>query len=312
MKLNKLFEIEYGQHEYNSKSNLIKGNIPLISSQGVDNGCYGFYNISSKYAPPLITVPRTGSIGEAFVQTDPCCVDDNCLVLLPKQKYKIEFLFYVASVIRHHKWRFMYGRQITPQRLGRLEVLNPDKFEIDLSFDELTKQLLPKKHKVKDIEFNQKNKEFLLSKLFDIESGEYHSVNNLKKGGIPLISCSDANNGIAGFYDIPIKKTHKNCITVAYDGKPLTTKYHDYVFSAYDNVGVLTPKFNMRKTTLIFITILLNIERWRFSYGRKCYKTKLEKLKIKLPVDKEGKIDEDCIEEIIKNRDLFNVFKNSK
>ena len=41
MKLNKLFEIEYGQHEYNSKSNLIKGNIPLISSQGVDNGCYG-------------------------------------------------------------------------------------------------------------------------------------------------------------------------------------------------------------------------------------------------------------------------------
>ena len=206
----------------------------------------------------------------------------------------------------------MYGRQITPLRIGKLEVLDPDKFEIDLSFDELTKQLLPKKHKVKDIELKQKNKEFLLSELFDIESGKYHSVNNLKKGKIPLVSCSDINNGIAGFYDIPIKKTFKNCITVAYDGKPLTTKYHDYVFSAYDNVGVLTPKFNMRKTTLMFITILLNIERWRFGYGRKCYKTKLEKLKIKLPVNKEGKIDEDYIEKIIKNRDLFNVFKNSK
>jgi len=310
MKLSEFFNMGYGQREYHNKENLISGETLLISSQAEDNGCYGFFDVQVNYQPPFITVPSTGSIGEAFVQTRPCCVDDNCLVLIPKNRYKIEYLFYIASIIRQHKWRFMYGRQITPERLGRIDVLSLEQFKTKINFTDLRNLLTPKKQKTKEINLKYNKKDFFLSDLFHINSGEYHSINDLREGKVPLISCSDLDNGIAGFYDIPDNKTDKNCITVAYDGKPLTAKFHNYKFSAYDNVGVLTPIEEMRKTTLLFITILLNIERWRYGYGRKCYKQKLENLKIKLPVNKNEKIDEEIIEKIMKNRDILGYFKD--
>ncbi len=310
MKLAELFDTTYGQREYHSKENLDNGKTLLISSQGEDNGCYGFFDVEIEFKPPFITVPSTGSIGEAFVQLYPCCVDDNCLVLIPKKKYSSEYLFYISSIIRHHKWRFMYGRQITPERLGRIEVLNFEEFKTKLDFREIYQKLIPKKQEVKEIDYKPKKRDFLLSELFDVTSGEYHSINNLKSGKVPLISCSDNDNGISGFYEIPNNKTHKDCITIAYDGRPLTAKFHDYTFSAYDNVGVLNSKFSMKKTTLLFICLILNIERWRYGYGRKCYKQKLEKLTLKLPVNKDNKLDEYFIEEVMINRDMFGYFKN--
>ena len=309
MKIAELFKIDYGQREYHNKEDLINGKTLLISSQAEDNWCYGFFIVKTNFQPPFISVPSTGSIGEAFVQLYDCCVDDNCLTLIPKQKYSMEFLFYIASIIRHHKWRFMYGRQLTPERIGRVEVLNPSEFNTKLNFIKMINELKPKEQKTKEISYQHKKEELEIQVLFDVNSGEYHSINKLKKGKIPLVSCSDMDNGIAGFYDIPDENTHKDCITIAYDGKPLTAKYHNYKFSAYDNVGVLTPLKKMKKTTLIFITLLLNIERWRYGYGRKCYKQKLERLKIKLPINNNGQVDEIFIEEIMNNRDVFGYFK---
>lgn len=309
MKLSELFSINYGQKRFHSKENLTKGKTLLISSQGEDNGCYGFFDIVTKYNPPFISVPSTGTIGQAFVQTIPCCVDDNCLVIIPNRDYSLEYLFYISLAIRNQKWRFMYGRQLTPERVGRINVIDPSDFKTDIDFNDITRRLTPLKKEVKSLEYKGDKRDFKISELFKVESGEYHSINSLKEGKIPLISCKTADNGISGFYNIPDTKTHKYCITVAYDGKPLTTMFHDYKFSAYDNVGVLTPLFNMKKTTLIFITLILNIERWRYSYGRKCYKQKLETFSIKLP-KKKDKIDEDYIERIMQNRDIFNYFKH--
>ena len=247
IKLKNIFDIEYGDRNYADKSVLDKGKTLLIASQGVDNGAYGFFDIPKKYNPPIISVPRTGSIGYAFVQLTECNITDDCMVMSPKSEMKIEYLFYVSSMIRLKKWRFNYARKITPERLGEVEVLTPNEFKTKLSFRDLAKKLIPKKQKVKNIEYKQNKKEFILSDLFIIKSGEYHSVNNLQKGEIPLISCSDLDNGISGFYKIPNNNIHKDEITIAYDGKPLTAKYHNYKFSAYDNVGILTPKNNMKK-----------------------------------------------------------------
>lgn len=130
VKLKNLFDVEYGQHELSSKEDLERGKTIVISSQGTDHGCYGFYNIHSKYEPLIISVPRTGSIGEAFVQFQPCCVDDNCLVLLPKRALTIDYLFYVCVKIRAEKWRYKYGRQITPPRLEQISLRSVEKFNI--------------------------------------------------------------------------------------------------------------------------------------------------------------------------------------
>lgn len=114
-----VFDVEYGQKEYESKDGLEPGNVMLISSKGEDQGCYGFFNIEPYYAAPIITVPRTGTIGHAFVQEYDCCANSDCLVLIPKKEHKlsVEQLRQVAYQIRLVKWKYNYGRKITPERI---------------------------------------------------------------------------------------------------------------------------------------------------------------------------------------------------
>ena len=123
-KISELFESIYGEHEINDKSNLSKGKNLVISSQGIDNGTYGYFDKNPKFREYVISLPRTGSIGKAFVQEYNCSIDDNCLVLIPLKsfKYTIEDLYFVCGIIRLNSWRFQYGRQITPERIGKLKI----------------------------------------------------------------------------------------------------------------------------------------------------------------------------------------------
>lgn len=112
------FDIFYGQRSLHSKDALVEGKSLIVSSSGSDNGCYGFFTFEDLIQPPFITVQSTGSIGEAFVQTWPCGVTDDCLILIPKGKTTEEELYSTAAILRLEKWRFNYGRKITPARIA--------------------------------------------------------------------------------------------------------------------------------------------------------------------------------------------------
>ena len=112
------FEIFYGQKSLHNKEALLQGASLVVSSSGVDNGCYGFFDFDALIEPPFVTVPSTGSIAEAHVQERPCGVTDDCLVLVPKQGVPHELLYVAAAVVRGEKWRFSYGRKATPERIA--------------------------------------------------------------------------------------------------------------------------------------------------------------------------------------------------
>ena len=112
------FSISYGQRALHSKENLVRGDSLVISSSGIDNGCYGFFDFDDLLQPPFVTVPSTGSYGEARVQEWPCGVADDCLVLVPKPDVPREILFIAAAVIRSERWRFNYGMKVTPARIA--------------------------------------------------------------------------------------------------------------------------------------------------------------------------------------------------
>jgi hypothetical protein len=113
------FDISYGQKALHSRENLPPGDSLIISPTEQYNGCYGWHDFPDLISPPFITVAQTGSIGEAFVQTEPCGVNDDCVILLPKEGLNIGLaeLFIAASTIRLEKWRFNYGRKLTPTRI---------------------------------------------------------------------------------------------------------------------------------------------------------------------------------------------------
>jgi len=120
------FDIYYGQKSLHNKDGLTEGKALVISSSGIDNGCYGFFDFPDLIQPPFVTVPSTGSIGRAHVQKWPCGVTDDCLVLIPKQGVASELLYVAAAVIRQERWRFNYGRKITPERIADYPIPNTE------------------------------------------------------------------------------------------------------------------------------------------------------------------------------------------
>ncbi len=117
--IGEFFDIYYGQKELHSRENIPVGDTLIISPTEQYNGCYGWLSFDALIQPPFVTVAQTGSIGEAFVQQEPCGVNDDCLILLPKtaQELPLSCLFIAAAILRLERWRFSYGRKLTPARI---------------------------------------------------------------------------------------------------------------------------------------------------------------------------------------------------
>lgn len=112
------FDIVYGLKSLHNKEALLPGRSLVISSSGMDNGCYGFFDFEGILQPGFVTVPSTGSIAVAHVQEWPCGVTDDCLLLLPKEGVRHAMLYVAAAVVRNERWRFSYGRKATPERIA--------------------------------------------------------------------------------------------------------------------------------------------------------------------------------------------------
>lgn len=123
--------------------------------------------------------------------------------------------------------------------------------------------------------------------LFNVRSGDVHAADKeLAPGETPLVSCGDVNHGLVGFYQIPDHMQYVDALTVAYNGAPLTAKYRPYRFGAKDDIGVLIPVEEVSERYLLYVAAAINAERWRYSYGRKCFKRKLQAVKIRVPQNK--------------------------
>jgi len=117
--IGELFDIYYGQKEHHSREGIPPGDSLVVSPTEQYNGCYGWLMFEQLIEAPFVTAAQTGTIGEAFVQMEPCGVNDDCLILLPKEgkPLPIACLFIAAALTRLERWRFTYGRKLTPDRI---------------------------------------------------------------------------------------------------------------------------------------------------------------------------------------------------
>ncbi|MGN7819283.1 N-6 DNA methylase [Chitinophaga sp. 22536] len=154
-------------------------------------------------------------------------------------------------------------------------------------------------------------KNFKLKDLFShVNTGDFHVSGDLDSGGVPLISCKTIENGTEGYFDIQ-SHTFEDCITIASDGSwPMSSFYHTYTFAVKDNVIVCKPNKELSLKSILFITAQLNSQIWRFSYGRKCYLNKTDKIQIPLPVTSKGEIDFKTIDAIVDSCPIWNDLKS--
>ena len=144
-------------------------------------------------------------------------------------------------------------------------------------------------------------KQFDLTTLFKVSGSKTTPLLELEEAGIgkyPYVTTQATNNGVAGFYDYFTGQI-RGVITV--DSAVVGyCSYQDGPFSASDHVEVLTPRSPLNAYVAMFLVTVLNMEQYRYNYGRKCSQTRLRRSKIKLPVSQSGDVDYEFMEQYIK------------
>ena len=148
-------------------------------------------------------------------------------------------------------------------------------------------------------------KQFKISNLFNVELSKGDlKIDDCVVGNIPLISSGEINNGCVGLIDAEgdgkAAIFTPNKITV---DMFCNAFYQDHSFFAvsHGRVNILTPKFLMNKYVALFVTTLINCEKFRFTYGRAVYSNVISNLAIKLPANSQGTPDWQFMEDYIKS-----------
>lgn len=152
------------------------------------------------------------------------------------------------------------------------------------------------------VSLNVKNwKPFKIKKLFDVTGSKTTPKRILQEigaGEYPYVTTSSVNNGVEGFYNYYTDIGNVLVIDSAVKG---FCSFQPTNFSASDHVEKLTPKFKLTPYIGMFFITIINLERYRYSYGRKFNQTRIKETEIQLPVTTGGEVDYVFIEDFIKS-----------
>ena len=299
VKLSELFDISRGVRL--TKAEQEPGDIPLVTA-GEDNyGINGYIsNGKSDIFEDVITVDM---FCHAIYRDYKFYCDDNIIVLIPKKEMTLNEKLYYALCISQNKYKFGYGRQLRLSRLDEIqiptnipdwvyEVKEPDLSEYKESFNSN-----------KTLKLNiDEWQEFNLTDLFDLKNGKgYLSSEALENpGDNPFVCSSETNNGIACYTSLA--NTHKgNCLTINKDGSVGCAFYQKKDFSTNKHVIVATPTFkNFNQYIAMFLIPIIELEKFKYCFGRAWGLDRMETTIIKLPATQNGEPDYEFMEEYIK------------
>ncbi len=145
-------------------------------------------------------------------------------------------------------------------------------------------------------------KRFVVTDFFDLKRGHFHSIADLDSGSYPTISRVGTDNGLVGFYDKPEKASVWEPGTISVSTVTGDAFLQPLAFIATDNVVLCVPNKQYKDTGLefrLFVQLMINFVKWRYSYGRQCYKRKFARTEIVMPV-KNGKLDVDYMNSVVR------------
>ena len=303
IKLDELFTVEHGTDLELINCDEIAGDIPFISRTSSNNGIAAFVKLRDDI-PPMpgnaITVALGGSVLSSFYQKKPFYTSFHIAGLYPKQDLSVSQMIFYCAAIEKNKYKYNYGRQANKTLK---EILVPAINEIPRNVND-TKPIIPFKesplnpHK---LPFNPASWQgFLLKDLFDVFASQDNNITESNPGKTPYISSSQQNNGISAFiYNHPSQDS--NTITVARNGSVGSAFYHPYKYCASpDDVRIFKPKFEINKYIALFLTVLIEKEKYRYAYGRKFGTKRMKETKIFLPVKKDKSPDWEYVENYVK------------
>ena len=308
-RLKDIFDIEYGNQIDLNKLEITssKDGIRFISRSSENLGFQCYVKPNSKFKlfkKGNITVTLGGSyLLSSFVQPGDFYTAQNIKVLTPKIELSEPQKFFYCYLITQNRFRFTsHGREAN-KTLDELPIPLPEKLPswIDEVFNKIK---IPSNKKLNKIKLNLNEREWSWIKLNDIfcikgtKSHTKEEISLFSYGKYPYVVTSSLNNGVEGFYEHYTELGNVLTIDSATIGSCF---YQSANFSASDHVEKLIPKFEINIYIAIFLVTIINLEQYRYGYGRKFAQTRIKKTEIKLPVTKSGEPDWQFMEDYIKS-----------
>ena len=311
VKISDLYNIKYGNSielinlvQCNSND---KNAVPFVSRTENNNGISAFVEeelLIDKNPAHTLSVAVGGSVLSTFYQPLPFYTGFHILVLEPKVKMSVlEMLFY-AKCISRNKYKYNYGRQANRTLKDILipsEMPNNLKKEFTAYGNKKFNEINKKPFSDTEINLNiDKWELFELDKLFTITGSKTTPLLELEeygKGKYSYVTTQATNNGVDGFFDYYTEEGNVLTVDSAVLGY---CSYQPFDFSASDHVEKLIPNFEMNKYVALFLVTIMNLEQYRYNYGRKCSQTRMKQISIKLP-SKKGQPDFEYMENFIKS-----------
>lgn len=121
-----------------------------------------------------------------------------------------------------------------------------------------------------------------LKDLFDIEICKNSISLSFAKdnpGTVPYVTTTANNNGIECYVDYPAQYSGGK-ITVSKDGDSADAFVQFVPFCGNEKVMVLSPRKSLTDIELLFYTLLINTNKYKFGYGRKCSVARLKEIDV--------------------------------
>lgn len=309
MTISDLFEVKYGVNLELSNCEIVDNDdangINFVARTASNNGVVAkvarIEGIEPQKAGTL-SCAAGGSVLSTFLQTKSYYSGRDLYVLTPKKEMSIQEKLYWCMVIRANAYRFNYGRQAN-RALANIEI--PDKvpeWVLKTKINFMTTDIQGKPNGV----HTENWKEFKLggkNGLFRFENCKCGNAGELDAGNdVFYIGAKKSDNGV-------MKKvahneqllTAGNCIVFICDGQGSVgyTNYMDRDFIGSTTLTVGRNK-HLNKYNALFLVTVLDLEKPKYSYGRK-YRKHMQEIVIRLPATKEGTPDYGYMENYIKS-----------
>ena len=136
----------------------------------------------------------------------------------------------------------------------------------------------------------QRVREHTLDDLFAISRGKAPGVKYLQRGDVPVITTTEQDNGIEGYYAIEQDELiHSDAITITINGSGGKAFWHPYPFAAVGDVLVCNwrPEHESDDAAFkLYVCDAINRNAWRFSWSRKGTLSRLKAdVRVVLPMD---------------------------
>lgn len=296
-----LFEVYKGKSYFKDFTEDDKG-FNYITTSGMNQGIKTRVGRNPNYrifSKGTITVALQGSVMSAFVQQEDFYIQTHVAALIEKQPLTIRQKLYYCLCFLANATRFSFGRKANTT-FTSLEIPAPEEIPAWVETIELPQQYTDKAKSDEKVELPPVSewKEFKYTDLFDLEKARGPKISDIQNadGSTAYVSATSENNGIKCFCKVKPEHEGKR-ITCGHLGDCF---YQENPFVG-SNVVVMNPKFPINRQIGLFITTILNQNKFLFSYagGGVAGISKLSKMSLILPITPEGKPDYDLMERYI-------------